>query len=307
MRVALDLARVRHLDEARLDPQVRDRLGAAVGHAGPRAADELVQDSGQRPGDGDARLHSLRHELVAVDLRVAVAAGRHGAQRAHPAVLLDDAPADALRLAGALLGHRQQPAEHDRIRSGGQGLDDVAGVADAAVADDRDVGFARRRGAHHDRGELRDADAGHDPSGADAPGPDAHLHPVRARLDERGRPLGRGHVPGHEVDRVSERGAIAAQGVDDVAGVAVGRVHAQGVDTGTDQRLGPRHGIRTDADGGRHAQPPVGIDVGERGVRGHRGRLDGRDLLRLALRRLVAVDHADAALDRHGDRPSGPR
>ena len=51
-------------------------------------------------------------------------------------------------------------------------------------------------GAQHDRGELRDADAGHDARGADAAGADAHLHAVRARLDERGRSLGRGHVAG---------------------------------------------------------------------------------------------------------------
>ena len=83
--------------------------------------------------------------------------------------------------------------------------------------------------------------------------------------------------------------------------MAVGRVHTQGVDTGADQRLGPRHRIRTDADGGAHAQPAVGIHVGEGGAGRHVGRLDGRDLLGLALRRLVSVDHPDSTLDRHGD------
>ena len=89
----------------------------------------------------------------------------------------------------------------------------------------------------HDRGQLRHADAGDDPRGADRARPDADLDRVGARVDQRPGRLGGGDIAGDDLDRVREplhpldRAAtfaiVAVRGVDDDA-VAVG----------VDQRLG---------------------------------------------------------------------
>ena len=56
----------------------------------------------------------------------------------------------------------------------------------------------------HDRGQLRHADAGHHPRGADRARPDADLHRVRPGADQRPRRLGRGDVAGDHLDLVRQ-------------------------------------------------------------------------------------------------------
>ena len=63
-------------------------------------------------------------------------------------------------------------------------LDDVAGILDAAVRDDRDAVLRRDAGRVVDRRDLRHADACNDTGGADGARADADLHAVRARVDQ---------------------------------------------------------------------------------------------------------------------------
>ena len=62
---------------------------------------------------------------------------------------------------------------------------------------------ASARGAHriHDRGELRHADAGDDPRGADRARTDADLHRVGAGVDQRLGAVGGGDVAGDDLRR----------------------------------------------------------------------------------------------------------
>ena len=86
------------------------------------------------------------------------------------------------------------------MRPGREGLGDVAGIADAAVGDDRHAAAGDALGRLVDRRDLRHADAGDDPRRADRPRPDAHLDRVRPRLHQRPRPFRRGDVAGDHVD-----------------------------------------------------------------------------------------------------------
>ena len=80
------------------------------------------------------------------------------------------------------------------MRAGGDRLGDIAGVADAAVADHRDTGALSASATRRNRADLRHADAGNHAGRADRARADPDLDRVRARLDEIERRLG-----GHDV------------------------------------------------------------------------------------------------------------
>src|SRR5690606_15875851 len=160
--------------------------GAAVAHGRSQAADELVDDVGERALVDDPALDALGDQLVLggdVALEVAVLrvrAGLHGAHRAHAPVLLEPLALVEDHVAGRLVDAGEQAAEHDRVRPGGDGLGDVAGVLDAAVGDDRGPVAGGGVGGVVHRGDLGDAHPGDDAGRADRPGADTHLHGVRA-------------------------------------------------------------------------------------------------------------------------------
>src|SRR5690606_12508218 len=122
---------------------------------------------------------ALGYQLVDVAGGVLeVAVGRallHRAQRAHAAIGLVRAALVQDDFARRLLGACEHRTEHHRVRAGGDGLGDVARIADAAVGDQRHAGALERRGDVADRGDLRHADTGDDAGRADRAGPDADL------------------------------------------------------------------------------------------------------------------------------------
>ena len=71
------------------------------------------------------------------------------------------------------------------MRARGERLGDIAGIAHAAIGDQRHV-LERRRDVL-DRGDLRHADAGDDARGADRARTDADLDAVRTVVDQRFR------------------------------------------------------------------------------------------------------------------------
>ena len=153
------------------------------------------------------------------------------------------------------------------MRAGRDRFGEIAGIFDAAVGDHGRTGFARGLDRIHDRGELRHADAGHDPRGADRARPDAHLDGIRAGIDQRLGALGGRDIAGnhlhfirqslHPADRIEHMLRMAVRGVD----------HHQ-IDAGLDQPL--RALVALVANGCRsgHAQTSLlvlaGIRIGDR-------------------------------------------
>ena len=82
MRVALGHAGGGDAAEPGIPPEAVDVLGPAVAHAGPEAADELINEVGQRPSVRHAALDALGHELLRLlHARLAVAVGRDADER----------------------------------------------------------------------------------------------------------------------------------------------------------------------------------------------------------------------------------
>ena len=67
-------------------------------------------------------------------------------RRAHAAVGLVGAALKQLDLARRFFGAGEQAAQHDGVGAGGERLGDVAGIADAAVGDQRHAGARQRLG-----------------------------------------------------------------------------------------------------------------------------------------------------------------
>ena len=104
-----------------------------------------------------------------------------------------------LDLAGRLLGAGKQAADHDRVRAGGNGLGDIAGVADAAVGDQGHAAGGKCLGDVRHRGDLRHADAGDDARGADRTRADADLDAIGARGDQVERPFAGDDISGDDL------------------------------------------------------------------------------------------------------------
>src|SRR5215471_18268471 len=266
VRVAFLQASGRDLDESGV-LQLGDGARAAVSHGHAQPAYQLVGDGGERPAIGNLSLDALRDQLVLaqhVVLEVPVLGVgltplpvAHRAEGAHAAVGLVLLAVDEDHLARALLTAGQQAAEHHGVRAGRDRLGYVAGVLQAAVADDRDSGRAGRQRRLVDRAHLRDADAGDDPGGADRARSDTHLHAVRSGVDERLRPGPGRHVAADHLD-VAVRLELRDH-VEDRLRVAVRGVHHEEVNPRVDERLGAALGVLADAHGSPDDESPAGV------------------------------------------------
>src|SRR5262245_26427722 len=126
MDVALAVAGRRHTDETGLALQARNVGAPAVAHAGAQAAHELVARGRDAALVRDAPLDAFRYQLLrGVGVRVEIelvlevaiaAAAAHRAERTHPAVLLEAAALVENHLARALVGAREQAADHHGAR-----------------------------------------------------------------------------------------------------------------------------------------------------------------------------------------------
>ena len=174
---------------------------AGVAHAGAQAAHHLIYGVAHGSPVRHAAFDAFGNELLVVLLEVTVlAAALHGAEAAHAAVDLELTSLIYLGLARRFLAACEHAAHHHDAAARGDGLDDVAGVLDAAVGNDGNAELVRALAALKYRADLRHADAGHNAGGADGAGAYADLDAVRARLDERFRRLGSCNVAGNELD-----------------------------------------------------------------------------------------------------------
>ena len=119
----------------------------------------------------------------------------------------------------------------------------------------------RRLDGVHDRGELRHADAGDDPGGADRARPDPDLDRVGAGIDQRLGALGGGDVAGNHLHRVRQA-LDAGHGVEHAPRMAVRGIDDDEIDAGVDQRLAARIAGFADAGRGGDAQPALLVLAG---------------------------------------------
>src|SRR3989344_1219613 len=224
------------LDELGLVVHLFDRGATAVAHGGAHAARHLVDDA---------------------------------ANGAHAAVALVAAALEQDDFAGRFFGACKHATHHHRAGASGQGLGDVAAVADTAVRDQRHACALEGRGDVVDGHDLGHAHTGHDAGGADGSRADTDLDGVRARLDQRKARRAGGDVA---ADHVDLRVVLLdpAHAVDHALAVAVGRVHHDSVHTGFDQGFDAFFGALAHTYRCAYAQAACGIAgrIGEAGLFG---------------------------------------
>src|SRR5215211_5376535 len=288
VRVRLAQPRAGDAHEARL-LEVADRRSAAVAHGLADAADQLVEDRGEAALVWHAALDPLGDELVDVldvALEVAVLRERaraHGAEGAHPAVLLVALALGQHHLTRRLVRAGEKRAEHDDVGAGRDRLGDVSGGRHPAVRDQRYVNRGRRL---VNRSDLWHADAGDDAGRADRPGTLSQLDGIGARLHQRPGPLSRGDIAGNDLD--VPLGLDPLDHLQDAFGVAMRRVDDEDVDIGPDERAGPLERVRPDTDRGADAEATVAV----------LGRVRVLDLLLDVLDRDEPLEHAVGIDDR---------
>ena len=225
-----------------------------------------MHDVADRALVGHLALDPLRHQLERVlDVLLEVAVGgaaRHRAHRAHAAIGLVGAALPQKHFARRLVGAGQQRADHGDVGAGGERLGKIAGIFDAAIGDHGHVGFLRGFDRIHDRGQLRHADAGDNPRGADRTGTDADLDRIGAGIDQRlraflGRDIAGDHL--HGVGKPLD----AVDGFQHPRGMAVRGVDHDQIDAGVDQPLGALVTALADGGRGRDPQPALRVLAGQ--------------------------------------------
>ena len=258
VRVTFLQARSRDLHELGL-LQLLDGGRAGVAHRRTQAAGQLEDHRRQRPTERHPAFDALGHQLVfrqRVVLEVAVLGvalpeprarpALHGSERAHAAVALELFAVDEDQLARRLCGAGQQRTQHRRRRARGQRLGDVAGVLQSPVGDHRHTRGPARGDGLQDRRDLRCADAGDHPGGADGTRAHTDLHRVGPGLDQRGGRGPGGDVAADHLDPVAHHGLELVDHVEHQPVVRVRGVHDQHVDAGVGQRHRPRPGVVAD-------------------------------------------------------------
>src|SRR5690606_20593250 len=248
VHVALALAGARDDHELRLAAHLLDGGAADVAHGRAQATGKLVDDAADRAAVRHAPLDAFRHQLVGVGriLEVAVLGTLlHRAQRTHAAVALVAAALEQLDLARGFLGAGEQAADHHRGRTGGDRLADVAGVADAAVGDQRDA-LLQRLGHQVDGGDLRHAHARDHARGADRARAHANLHRVGTGVVQGQRGLAGDNVAAHHL-HLREVLLDPGHAVQHALRVAVRGVDDDHVNARRHQRLDPLLGVAAHA------------------------------------------------------------
>ncbi len=260
--MALPQPRPGDLHEPTGSAHLRHGRATGIAHRRAQPPDELVHDRSGGALVGHLPLDPFRHQLVGGGVLLEISIGRtpcHRAQRPHPAVGLERPSLIQDHLARALVRPGDHRAHHRAGSPGGDGLGEVTRILDAAIGDHRDVARGPRR--VHDRRQLRHAHAGDDPGRADGARPDADLHRIRARADERAGAFGGRHVAGDHLH-------VVRQPLDPIdrqahaLGMPMRRVDHDQVAPRVDQRLRPLEAGVAHRRRGRHAQAPQTVLAG---------------------------------------------
>src|ERR1700722_8423874 len=260
--MAFAQARASNAYELRLLVELGEVSCTDISHRRAQAARELMHDVADRALVGNLTLDPLRHQLQRVlDVLLEVAVGgtaRHCPYRAHAAIGLVGAALPQEHFAGSFVSAGQQGADHGDVGAGGQRLGKIAGIFDTAIGNHGDVGFLRSLDRVHDRGQLRHADAGHNPGGADRAGTDPDLDRIGAGIDQRLRTFLRRDIAGDDLHGIGEP-LDAVDRFQHPRGMAVRGVYHDEVDAGIDQPLGTL--VTALADGGRGCDAQAALRV----------------------------------------------
>jgi hypothetical protein len=152
----------------------------------------------------------------------------------------------------------KQATQHDGVRTGGNGLGDIAGIADAAVGDHRHVGRSQRGRDVVDGGDLRHADTCDDARGADRARTDADLDAVGAGVNQRPGRVGRGDVAADHV-QMREGALDPAHAVEHALRMTVRGIDHDDIDARFGQCFGTLFGTLADTDRSTDAQTAMRI------------------------------------------------
>ena len=203
MDVAFGQARIGDADEVHAFAHVVDGLHAGVAHCGAQPSDHLVQDRSGRALIGNLAFDAFRDKLVAfADLFLEVTicrAARHCADRAHAAIAFVGASLEQEDFARCFVCACQHRTNHCAVCTCRDGLGQIARELNAAIGDDRIVGFRGFLGAIHYSGQLRNADPGNDARRADRPRSDANFHGIRTCIDQGAGGLSGGDIARHHL------------------------------------------------------------------------------------------------------------
>src|SRR5699024_6227530 len=144
-------------------------IGAtSITHTGTQAALHLIDGVGQRSLKGHTALYTFGNQLAGIRLEVPIrAALTHSGQAAHTTIHLKLTALIQLVLSGRLLTACHQGADHNHISAGSQCLDDIAGILNTAISNNRDAVLRSCTGSVVNSSNLRHTNTGNNTSGAD--------------------------------------------------------------------------------------------------------------------------------------------
>lgn len=221
--------------------EVRDKL-----------LDRALVNNRSRNTLGD--LDRVRLGVVTLGRAVSAIAGLlHGIQGSHTAVLLQALAIEVEVLTGGLSSTGKETAHHDARSTKGQGLGDVANVADTTISNDRDTVLGGELGNLVD-GSTLGTTAGHDLLGdADRARAHTNTETVSTGSNQASSLLPDNNVSCNDIE-VGEGGLDPLDHVDLEGGVTLGRVQDNNIQTSSDQESKTITVIGTGSDGGTAEQ-----------------------------------------------------
>ena len=239
-----------------------DGGAAAIAHGGTQPPGHLVDDVDHRAFVGHPAFNALRDQLVGIGiagrrlLKIPVCAALlHGANAAHAPVTFVTAALVQHDFARRLFGAGKHAPHHHGGGPGGNGLGDVAAVANAAIGNQRDARPLQRFSHAVNGGDLGHAHTGNDAGGANRARPNADLDRVCTRIGQSQGSGACGNVAAHHINL----GVVLfdpAHPFDHALAVAMRGVDHDHIHASVDQSLHPLFGALTHAHGRAHAQAP---------------------------------------------------
>lgn len=248
----------------RVNTNILERVLETSVEVGDKLLDRALVNNRSRDSLGD--LDRVRLGVVTLGRAVSAIAGLlHGIQGSHTAVLLQALAIEVEVLAGGLGGSRKETTHHDGRSTKGQGLGDVANVADTAISNDGDTVLGGELGNLVDGSTLGTA-AGHDLLGdADRARAHTNTETVGTSSDQASSLLPDNNVSGNDLE-IGEGGLDPLDHVDLEGGVTLGRVQDNNIQTSSDQESETIAVIGAGSDGGT-AEKLLGLGgLGGQGV-----------------------------------------
>ncbi len=266
MRMALANAGISDLHKLCI-LQFLDRARAAIAHARTQTANVLHHHFRQRAFVWNTPFDTFRHQffnIVFHILEVAIfGALLHRTQRTHTAIHLEFPTFVDDRLARRFFNTGKQATCHDGACPGGNGFDNIARVANAAVANDRHARTFDALRRLHNSCQLRYANARNHTGGANTTRTNPDFHAIDASFHKCLRTASGSNITADHL-QIREFFLDFPNAVQNAHRVPVRRIHANDVHTNFHQRLNPIKHIARDTNRPTDHQATKGIFAGIR-------------------------------------------